>query len=387
MKTRVLLVDDERNVLSGYRRLLGRRYDFVTAEGGAAALKIMGEQPSFPVVITDMRMPEMDGIEFLRTARTVSKDSVYAMLTGNADQQTAIDAINQGQIFRFLTKPCPPEVLENTIEACARQHELLSSERMLLRQTLTGSIKLLMEALGASDPELRVTMSTIRHDAQRIADSLGCGNEWRLPIASSLALLGSIALPEAEAGRELSDDYLNQCAESGANLLRNIPRLEEVAEIVARQRTTGPMPVQLNMETDTDRVAIGGRLLRFVVDWHREAKKIGNKRELALEKLRNSAPLYDGRLFDAAEKLITRESDPAGARSQWSAETVEIRDLRAGMVTKEDVTSVDGMLLVSKHQSLTPMAIERLRGFAKAGLIAVREVRVITPCEEEQRAA
>src|SRR5205085_9651219 len=93
---------------------------------------------SYAVVVADMRMPKMDGVELLSRLRTLTPTTVRIMLTGNADQQTAIDAVNEGHIFRFLNKPCPPETLEKTLRAALNQHHLITAEKELLELTLTG---------------------------------------------------------------------------------------------------------------------------------------------------------------------------------------------------------------------------------------------------------
>lgn len=105
MSSRILIVDDEQPLLNGLRRL-GDYYDLVTANSGDAALHEIESHKGFAVVLTDMRMPGMNGIQLIQQARMIAPDTVYMMLTGNQDQATAIKAVNDGQVFRFLNKPC-----------------------------------------------------------------------------------------------------------------------------------------------------------------------------------------------------------------------------------------------------------------------------------------
>lgn len=111
MSYKILCVDDDSNILQGYKRALRRDFDIFIAEGGLEALSIIEKEGPFAVVVSDMRMPVMDGVQFLSRVRDIAPETVRMMLTGNADQQTAIIAVNEGNIFRFLTKPCPPDVL------------------------------------------------------------------------------------------------------------------------------------------------------------------------------------------------------------------------------------------------------------------------------------
>ena len=117
MNKSILLVDDESNILQGFKRHLHRNYDLELAVGGQAALDLIADHGPFAVVVSDMQMPEMSGVELLREVSRRSRHTVRVMLTGNADQQTAVDAVNEGSIFRFLNKPCKPEELALTLDA------------------------------------------------------------------------------------------------------------------------------------------------------------------------------------------------------------------------------------------------------------------------------
>ena len=139
-RERILLVDDDPNVLAGYTRTLRRQLIVETAPGGDAGLAAIAERGPFAVVVSDMRMPGMDGVQFLSQVRRRAPQTVRMMLTGNADQQTAIEAVNEGHIFRFISKPCPPERLLKNLLAGCHQHRLVTAERELLEQTLQGSV-------------------------------------------------------------------------------------------------------------------------------------------------------------------------------------------------------------------------------------------------------
>ena len=152
MSTRVLIVDDDTNLLAGLRRQFRNRFDLHFATGGDEALAAIDTEGSFAVAMVDMRMPGMDGVTLLAELHKRTPDTVRIMLTGNADQQTAVDAINKGHIFRFFSKPCAPEDLANGIEAGLRQYELLMAERVLLEKTLAGSVKVLVDVLSTIDP-------------------------------------------------------------------------------------------------------------------------------------------------------------------------------------------------------------------------------------------
>ena len=154
MTARILLVDDEVNVLQSYQRTLRREFSRLElATGGAQALEMMAKGDPFAVIVSDMRMPSMDGVVFLAKAREAAPRTVRMMLTGNSDLDTAIRAVREGHIFRFLTKPCSSEMLAEALRAGVEQYRLVMAEVELLEKTLSGSVRLLTDLLSLLDPE------------------------------------------------------------------------------------------------------------------------------------------------------------------------------------------------------------------------------------------
>ena len=137
MNYKILYVDDDPNILAACKRSLGRKLSIATAPTGAEGLKIIRKDGPFAVVLSDMRMPEMDGIEFICAVRQQAPDTVCMMRTGNSDQETAMYAVNKDQIFRFLTKPCPQDVLFTALEAGIKQYRLITAEKQLMQRKMT----------------------------------------------------------------------------------------------------------------------------------------------------------------------------------------------------------------------------------------------------------
>jgi DNA-binding NtrC family response regulator len=133
-KSQVLLVDDEPNITAGLKRALRREpYEIVTANSGREALEIMAAQP-IDVVVTDEQMPGMSGSELLRTVCRRHPGTVRMMLTGQASLEAAIRAINEGEVYRFFTKPCNDADLRLTIRNALQQQTLMRQSRRLLRE-------------------------------------------------------------------------------------------------------------------------------------------------------------------------------------------------------------------------------------------------------------
>ena len=132
---------------------LRREFDVHTAIGPQEGLALIEATPEgFAVVISDMRMPQMNGAAFLAIVRQKWPDTVRMLLTGHSEIEAAITAVNEGQIFRFLNKPCPSDKLIEAVDAAVEQNRLIHAERVLLEQTLHGSIKALTDILSIQNP-------------------------------------------------------------------------------------------------------------------------------------------------------------------------------------------------------------------------------------------
>jgi CheY-like chemotaxis protein len=355
------MVDDEAFVLAGYRRTVGRAFSLTCAEGGAAGLNALQSGP-FAVIITDMRMPHMNGLEFITAARARSRDSVFMMLTGNADQQTAADAINQGNIFRFLNKPCPPESLEAAIRAGIRQHELITAERVLLRETFAGSIKFMIEVLELANPELFALQSLVKQIQQKICGKLGVRCDWQLTVAGSLCLVGLMTIPGVSARNGLSEDMLDQAASIGCRLLSHIPRIGSVVSMIRRQReAAAPLPTDLQTLGSEDYEFVGAQLLRFCVDLAREELCLKDRARGALQLAKTRQ--YDPRLIEAfAGPPAVDEADAPHVEEVLVSRVV-------GMVVAADVRKADGTLLLSKGRPMSDVGVTALQNFANVGVV------------------
>lgn len=143
MEEKILLVDDDPHALEAYRRILEKTFLVDTAPGGAYGLKMMAENGPYAVVVADMQMPGMNGIEFLGQVKEQTPETVRMILTGHADTDTAIEAVNEGNVFRFLTKPCAAEALADAMVSGLNEY----------RQTVTETERLPLEPLQGTSGE------------------------------------------------------------------------------------------------------------------------------------------------------------------------------------------------------------------------------------------
>jgi response regulator RpfG family c-di-GMP phosphodiesterase len=383
MNTRILCVDDDANILAGYQRTLRKQFALETAHGGADALRLIAERGPYPVVVADMQMPGMNGVQLLGRIRAQWPDTIRVMLTGNADQQTAIDAVNEGHIFRFLTKPCPPERLAATLVAALEQHRLINAERELLEKTLNGAVRLLGDVLSMMDPVAFGRGQSLRDLVRVFATELNT-SAWELEMAAMLSQVGWVTLPptlvlKARSGISLQPSekaLLARVPETGASLLANIPRLEGVARIVryhAKHFDGGGMPAD---EVRGEDIPMGSRVLRLLDDLCQlEATGVG--RQAALSQMQSREGVYDPQVMQAALKVFDvylpdTAPAPASAATQESLpDTFEI-----GRPLARDIITTDGTLVAESGARLTPALRERIRNFAAAGALrtAVQEI-------------
>ena len=365
MAEKVLLVDDDENVLHGYHRVLHRSFALEVAMGGVQAIQAMVNHGPFAVIVADMRMPGMSGLEVLRKTQRLSPDTTRLMLTGNLDQATAINAVNQGRVFRFLTKPCGPADLAAAIQAGIRQHQLVVAERELLEQTLMGSLQLLTDLMSSLDPESFGRGRVLRDRAVALARALRFEAEWDLETAALLLPIGRIALPpeflaKVKAGTPLDPReraLLDRVPETGADLLRNIPRLGQVSEFVryhAKGYDGSGFPAGGALG---EAIPMGARILKALNDFT-TLELMRRSRKVALEELALHASRYDGRVLEA---LYAQFGTPAAAGGSFQERPCPVEDLREGMVLARNVLTRGGRLVLAAGLQLGAAHLVLLR--------------------------
>jgi CheY-like chemotaxis protein len=356
MTARILCVDDEPNLLYAIERQFRRRFEIVTAVGPELGLETIAERGPFAVVVSDLRMPRMDGIRFLARVRQISPDTIRIMLTGQADLTDAVEAVNQGNVFQFLSKPCPPEMLARALQSALRQYSLTQAERELLERTLTGSVEVLSEILSLVNPPAFGRALRIRRYVAHIAGALNLPGRWQFELAAMLSQIGCVTAPpeildKIYACEPLSEGektiFFSHCA-VGHDLLVRIPRLEQVAAMVAAQRA----PAKGGDESGP--VWVGANLLKVAVDFDERIAR-GCLVDASLAEMR-AAGCYNSSYLDALEQVKVEEA-------QTEVRAIKLADLRKGMLVSADVRSTKGLLLLAKGQEATEAAIARLMSF------------------------
>ncbi|MFC7521623.1 HD domain-containing phosphohydrolase [Xanthomonas populi] len=374
---RILCVDDEPNLLAAVERNLLGQFDVVTANGGEAGLAAIASGPPFAAIVSDMRMPGMDGAAFLAAARARAPDSVRLLLTGQADATSAIAAINQGAIFRYLCKPCPTDELVAALEQAVALRRATLLERELLETTLAGTTRMLTEVLSMVAPWAFQRSAQLQACVSHVTAKLPWTNRWTVEVAAALSHIGCVSVPGDVIQREIAGDTLSEQEQQlvdghplvAHRLLAAIPRMQCVAEIVRYQAL--PPPADADSE-----VIRGAQLLRASLLLVRSlARKLPLAQ--AIQKLRQVEPPLPQDLIDALADL--QLNTRSGIRK------AKVSDLVPGWRLEQDVVSKRGMMLLAQGSELSLTSILALRNLQAAG--AIVEPLLISYGSEDQTGA
>lgn len=421
----LLLVDDESHVLAALRRTLRRgNYEILMATSGPAGLEIL-EEREVALVLSDHRMPRMTGVEFLNQVKERQPDAMRIMLTGYADIQAVMDAINKGEVYRFITKPWDDQALRITIRQALEQYDLVmenrrlaAAERELLEKTVSGSVKVLTEILSLANPVAFSRATRIRRYVRHITAQLQLSDAWQFELAAMLSQIGCVTLPsdtleKIYVQKPLSEDEQKMFSSHpsvGGKLLVNIPRLEAIAHMIEGQQqpfiTYPPSQSSIENLTPEGVIALGAQILKVVLDLDQLMVR-GLSHDEALLKLRERKGEYNPRVVAALESLPGEFYEPAAPKKPPKTtsptrreplderasqvqpppeprqideigRSVRVRELSIGMVINEDVWTKDGALLVAKGQEVTYPVLQRLHNFAR-GMGVVEPIRVFVP--------
>lgn len=363
MNRRVLLVDDDVNLLDSFRRQLRKKAEIVTAEGSKAGIEAAARQGPFALVISDYNMPGMNGVDMLRVIRHGSPDTVRVLLTGHADLEIAIQAVNAGNIFRLLTKPCAPEVMEQVIDDAFRHHDLITAERELLEKTLTGSVSVLCDLISLVKPDVFGRVSRILPYLRGVSKRMNDPRAWETETAAMLSVVGFITLPDSliakvEKAKPLAEGEVQQFLGHpafGARLVSKIPRMESVAAIVAYQEKHFEGGGAPRDDVKGEQIPLGARILKTVVDFDILIAN-GLPKAEAVTKLERRKGVYDPAVVSALAEVLNEQA-------RYTLQKVHLIGLTPGMILAEDLFGQRGnetILLMAKGRELNETVIAYL---------------------------
>jgi response regulator RpfG family c-di-GMP phosphodiesterase len=380
-RPRILCVDDEPHVLDALVDILRRPYEVTTATSGLEGIAAIEHKGPFAAVVSDMRMPGMDGAAFLARARRLAPDTTRMLLTGQADIEAAAAVVNDGGIFRFLLKPCSPEALLEAVAAAVEQRRLVTAERELLQDTLRGCLEAMTDVLSLANPTLFGRAQRLRRLARAVADARGLADPWFVEIAAMLSQLGAVTLTDDTAeklchGGKLDADeelLVRRLPDVAIRLLQDVPRIEPVIQIIQNASQDADQKA-----IDGSALSLGAKILRLVADYD-ELDVQGVDAEDAFALMRGRG-VYDPILL---EKLALLRGATAGN----VVVEVSLGALEPGMVFFTDVYTPTGAKLIPRGYVATPQLLERLENLRSAEWAITVQVKVDPEMFKTLRAA
>jgi response regulator RpfG family c-di-GMP phosphodiesterase len=369
MGEKILFVDDEPAFLTGYELMLRPDFEIDTAVGGERGLAALRDHGPYAVVVSDMRMPGMNGAQFLARVRQSAPHTIRMILTGYTDISAAMDAVNEGNIFRFLAKPCEKDVLSKAIASCLVQHRLLTAEKELLENTLMGSIKVLTDVLCAVSPEAFGKSIRITRCVRHLLAKFHPPSSWCFEAAAMLSQLGCIVLDPELIQAAYVDTHLSAEDRTrfeahpnvARDLLANVRRLEPVAWMISQQLVRGAPQNPPNIPgLSAEDLVLGAKMIKVAVAFDNLRMRGATDGE-AVERLRYRAE------FD--RQLVDELSDIKSAEFQMELRRIPISTLTIGMVLQQNIRNHAGVLVVAKGQEVTRPLLVKLEHFSRARLI------------------
>jgi len=372
-KAHILCVDDEPRVVEGLVLHLRRDYHVHIATSGEEALQKLKEIRKMAVIVSDMRMPGMDGATLLKRVMRNYPTITRLLLTGEPGRDAAVSAVNEGQIFRFLTKPCPTEQLKAAIDAAVIQHRLMNAERELLQETLIGCIQALVDVLAITNPVAFGRASRIKRIAMEFATSLGCEGYWQLEAATMLSQLGYLSLPvelveKLYYGERLTPEeqtLADAVPEVAEKLLGHIPRLEPVVQILTAANYSDQRLRALGDGT----IGLGGRILAMVLEYDLLVTQ-GKTSDVAMQAVRSKVARY-------SEVLLDKFAQYCGlGLTSGEEREIPLHMVEPGMTIVNDLRTPLGTLLVPRGFEVSEAFLRRLHNFGASILAEKVQVRI-----------
>lgn len=381
---RILCVDDERQVLEGLSSYLRIYHEVETATNAADAIAYLEEKPALDVIISDMRMPNIDGAQFLVRAQELAPHVSRILLTGYSDLNSVAAAVNDAKIFRLLTKPCPPQVMLAAVEAAIRQSRAAGSERERQESILRGCVEALAEILALRFPRVFARARQLQLLVTQMAQELRWEDQWQFAMAAVVSQL-ALAVGGGESGRRREDAegstkepvVLEQLPQFNDRVLARVPNMDGVRAMIVNSVQRYEALEQQRNAGMARAVVRGAQLLRVAGDYMLLVER-GQSAADTLAMLKAATEVYDPTVLAALAKVI------ADRQNLRKVSKLAVSGLAPGMKLAEDLTTTDGVLIMQSGGEVTAALIDKLRSFRQG---SIHEPIQVFASEEEALAS
>jgi len=357
---RVLFVDDQAEVLENLQIHVSEICDPMVAQTAEEGLEIFKEHGPFTIVVSDQALPSMNGADFLAMVNRRDPYCSTMLLTGHGAYSDAMQAVNDGHVFRLLDKPYSPQALRDAIQAGIRQRQLVESEKILLQETLVGAVNALTETLATVKPLFFGRAQRVKRLAGEMARYLNFPHVWQVETAAVFSQLASITLPEEEAENVFQrkrlvpkvEKLVRKFPEVIDHLLGNIPRLEEVREILDC--------LMVNEEPyradDKTLVFQAYEILRAALEYD-YIETEGHDSEIALATLKGGKKAFQPEAVEAMSQLLHK------SKTRYLVNELAMSELEVGMRLAQDLKLETEMLVAPKGTDISRHFLQVLHNY------------------------
>ena len=359
MNNKILCVDDEEAILRGFKLNLNNKFELHFASDGIEGLELFKREGGFAAVLSDMRMPHMSGAEMLHGIKKIDSEVVTVLLTGHTDFESAMAAVNDGNVFRMLSKPCPPDVLRKVLRDAIEQYDLITSKRILLDQTLRGAVDALAQSLAITQPLFFGRAQRVRRMANGLAEAVQLVESWRVGVAAIFSQLAYLSIPNHLSEsvyyrKDLKPELkamLKDLPEETLKIIDLIPGLTDIREILQR------IDIQPKFEIDDGSgIRTAASILRVALDYDYYQEQ-GHADALIIQTLISRADTYDQKITEALSQFIDADSN------SYSLEEIDTKDLAEGMRLNQDLLLEDSMLIASSGADIDRSLLKIVRNY------------------------
>lgn len=368
---KVLVVDDDPEILKSYKKQFSGVVDIFTAEEPWLALEIIKRSGPFALLVSDFNLPGMNGLELIAETSKIAPDTVSILLTGYANLDLALKAINEGRVFRFLTKPCAHKDMAGSFIAAINYYRHRITERDTLERTFNGCVQMLTDVIALSTPMAFSRARKLRALATKVAPHIGIGNLWDFETAAIFSQLGYVTLPHQLlekitlklAPTAVEELMLAKVPEAGEKLLKNIPRLENIARIVRYCEKNFDGSGYPEDDLSLENLPLESRALKILEAILRLEEETEDF-DVISTKIRNGKGSFDPDLTE----LILAELE-ISSLSQITDEIeimkIPVADLKIGDMLLADVETAEGKLLFSGGNEVTQIILTKLLNYSE----------------------
>ncbi|MCM8541736.1 MAG: response regulator [Lentisphaeraceae bacterium] len=337
----VLFVDDDENILNAFKRNLNGKFKVCTVFDVTEAIGML-KKNNFPIIVSDMKMPKINGADFLSIVKKHSPNSVRILLSGESTRDDIITCINECQIFKFLSKPCPPADLEETLKDAYQHYK----ENMLQKDEVDITVKGVTQVIASMHkfflPEIYNKSLKIARQSKLLAKHFNIDSTWELEMTSLLMFFG--ALHNKVHGWEILKigENMDKSLNVSIGFLKKIPKFQNVTVVMNELRSLlKNKRLILNIDSEA-------KLIKFLIDYNSLISDSNFEKKFQ--------DLYAKKIFDDLPN-INKFIDPTFVRE------ISPEEIASGMIFAEPVKTKAGATVVNQGEVVSERHVLQVKQF------------------------